>query len=78
MFRFAIRDVLWLMVVVGILCAWWLDRRPKAGERMVLRTNDIYVDGKGPVLEITEERRWIVPKWSREGQMAEAKRGRVR
>jgi len=26
MFRFTIRDVLWLTVVVGVLCAWWLDR----------------------------------------------------
>src|SRR5687768_8780765 len=25
MFRFTIRDVLWLMVVVGILVAWWID-----------------------------------------------------
>jgi hypothetical protein len=24
MLRFQIRDLLWLMVVVGILCAWWL------------------------------------------------------
>ena len=26
MFRFAIRDVLWLMVVVGVLIAWRMDR----------------------------------------------------
>jgi len=25
MFRFTIRDVLWLTVVVGVLAAWWLD-----------------------------------------------------
>jgi hypothetical protein len=25
MFRFTIRDVLWLTVVVGILATWWLD-----------------------------------------------------
>jgi hypothetical protein len=24
--RFTIRDVLWLMVVVALLTAWWLDR----------------------------------------------------
>ena len=24
MFRFTIRDVLWLMVVVGVCCAWWV------------------------------------------------------
>jgi hypothetical protein len=27
MFRFTIRDVLWLTVVVALLAAWWLDRR---------------------------------------------------
>jgi hypothetical protein len=25
MFRFTIRDVLWLMVVVGIGAGWWVD-----------------------------------------------------
>jgi hypothetical protein len=27
MFRFTIRDVLWLTVVVGMACGWWLDNR---------------------------------------------------
>ena len=27
MFRFTIRDVLWLMVVVGLGVGWWLDHR---------------------------------------------------
>src|SRR5262245_37349069 len=27
MFRFTIRDVLWLMVVVGTLTTWWIERR---------------------------------------------------
>jgi len=26
MFRFTIRDVLWLTVVVGLVCGWWIDR----------------------------------------------------
>jgi hypothetical protein len=26
MFRFTIRDVLWLMVVVGLAIGWWMDR----------------------------------------------------
>jgi hypothetical protein len=26
MFRFTIRDVLWLMVVLAVVVAWWLDR----------------------------------------------------
>ena len=29
MFRFTIRDVLWLTVVVGMGCAWWLGQRQK-------------------------------------------------
>src|SRR4026208_172408 len=31
MFRFTIRDVLWLMVVVAVCTAWWTDRRQIAG-----------------------------------------------
>jgi hypothetical protein len=27
MFRFTIRDVLWLTVLAAVCCAWWLDRR---------------------------------------------------
>jgi hypothetical protein len=27
MFRFTIRDVLWSMVVVGTVAAWWIERR---------------------------------------------------
>ena len=27
MFRFTIRDVLWLMVVVALVAAWWADHR---------------------------------------------------
>ena len=27
MFRFTIRDVLWLMVVVALVLGWWVDRR---------------------------------------------------
>ena len=27
MFRFTIRDLLWLMVVVGLAVGWWTERR---------------------------------------------------
>jgi hypothetical protein len=27
MFRFTIRDVLWLTVAVGLACGWWIDRQ---------------------------------------------------
>jgi hypothetical protein len=30
MFRFTIRDVLWLMVVVGLAVGWWTDSRRQA------------------------------------------------
>jgi hypothetical protein len=30
MFRFSIRDLLWLMVVVALGAAWWIDRRQLA------------------------------------------------
>jgi len=33
MFRFTIRDVLWLMVVVGLGVGWWVDRRFVDAER---------------------------------------------
>jgi hypothetical protein len=33
MFRFTIRDVLWLMVVVGLGAGWWADRSSVASER---------------------------------------------
>src|SRR5688572_1290969 len=33
MFRFTIRDVLWLMVVVGVSCAWLLSRQREAVQR---------------------------------------------
>jgi hypothetical protein len=30
MFRFTIRDVLWLTVVVALLVAWWLEHRSQS------------------------------------------------
>ena len=31
MFRFTIRDLLWLMVVVGMGCGWWIEHRRQKG-----------------------------------------------
>ena len=30
MFRFTIRDVLWLTVLVGLAVGWWVDHRSKS------------------------------------------------
>lgn len=35
MFRFTIRDLLWLMVVVGVFTSMWLDRRRINSENAV-------------------------------------------
>jgi hypothetical protein len=37
MFRFTIRDVLWLTVVVAMGAGWWVDHRHSAYEREVIR-----------------------------------------
>jgi len=37
MFRFAIRDLLWLMVVVGMALAWWMERAKDQNELALLR-----------------------------------------
>jgi len=37
MFRFTIRDLLWLMVVVGMGCIWLLDRRHLSAELAAMR-----------------------------------------
>jgi len=34
MYRFTIRDVLWLMVVVGLGVGWWLNHRQAAMSRL--------------------------------------------
>jgi hypothetical protein len=63
MFRFSIRDVLWLTVVVAVGCAWWNAERKKTAEMatlakcrqhaLILRGNLLhaqwrYVPGKAP------------------------------
>jgi len=37
MFRFTIRDVLWLMVVVAVSCGWYIEHRRKSAERIEYR-----------------------------------------
>ena len=45
MFRFTIRDVLWLTVVVALSIGWWLDHRQ-------LSVRDLFSAGSGGVAEI--------------------------
>jgi hypothetical protein len=48
MFRFTIRDLLWLMVVAGMGVGWWLTSRESTALRAqngeLLRQNNHYVD----------------------------------
>ena len=38
MFRFTIRDVLWLTVVVALAVSWWIDHRTLAPAANAFRT----------------------------------------
>ena len=39
MFRFTIRDVLWLTVLAAVLVAWWVDRERVAKREALAREN---------------------------------------
>jgi hypothetical protein len=39
MFRFTIRDLLWLMVVVGLAVGWWVERTRLTGMLAVTRNH---------------------------------------
>jgi len=45
LFRFTIRDVLWLTVVVALLVAWWLDRRTLAPDAKAFRKQQAIYPG---------------------------------
>ncbi len=40
MFRFTIRDVLWLTVVVGLAVGWWMDRRGLEKRAAKIKTDE--------------------------------------
>jgi hypothetical protein len=40
MFRFTIRDVLWLTVVVALAVAWWIEHRRTAHFQHLSRATD--------------------------------------
>ena len=47
-FRFTIRDLLWLTVVVAVLAAWWLDHR--------LTRYRIYISNDGQTMTVEDTR----------------------
>jgi hypothetical protein len=53
MFRFTIRDLLWLTVVVALGVAWWVDRRQQESE--ILRRASI---------ALPDRARWHYPIYS--------------
>ena len=68
MFRFTIRDVLWLMVVVGMAVGWW-DANQRALDRenaYKLWAVDIAIkhleEKTGEKLTVTKDGIWIVSK----------------
>jgi len=45
MFRFTIRDVLWLTAVVALLVAWWIDHRTLAPDAKAFRKQQVIYSG---------------------------------
>ena len=73
MFRFTIRDVLWLMVVVGLAVSWWIDNKrietmvgKLASERRLMEA-----DFKDRMTMLDEMQK------SRRGEVADAVRNRL-
>jgi len=51
MFRFTIRDVLWLMVVVGLAVGWWLERIRSQGQARRIASLEGEVQQVGVVIK---------------------------
>ena len=70
MFRFTLRDVLWLMVVVGLSLGWWAEHK-KVGQAPgqlktlidILASQDIsvslYADSVGAQGPLDDEKGWV-------------------
>jgi hypothetical protein len=72
MFRFTIRDVLWLTVVIAILCAWGLSyrhwsetNRLLAADRGDWLTRAIYLKA---MFKVMDKRDAIDVEWTRDGK----------
>ena len=44
MFRFTVRDLCWLMIVVALATAWWTERRQKDDWKINFRSSVIVLD----------------------------------
>ena len=65
-FRFTIRDLLWLTLVVALCAAWWLDHYRF---RLFLETTVVLegvpvgpAEGRGPQPEYLKEEKLLVPR----------------
>src|SRR5438874_11891681 len=66
MFRFTIRDVLWLMVVVSLIAGWWVDRSAAIKARIdcesrLRRIADYLHEVRGESLVWNEWETYVVP-----------------
>jgi hypothetical protein len=56
MFRFTVRDVLWLTVVVGMACGWFLSAHRSALQEVRVRATEYEIKQlKGRIDEIASE-----------------------
>ncbi len=62
MFRFTIRDVLWLTVVVALALGWWIERTSLSASRLAIRVRAI--DLQTALSNERERQRLEGPKWS--------------
>ena len=58
MFRFTIRDLLWLMVVVGCLLGWWIDRTTQSARTQERLDRQILM-----MDNLARQVDWIKPGW---------------
>jgi len=65
MFRFTIRDVLWLMVVVGIGIGWWLEYRRSPTRQLEFRASALEQAIKGHGFIVEHPSPFRVKVWNR-------------
>ena len=69
MYKFAIRDVLWLMVVIALLATRWVDSRAHQSEKAAAVKRQAAAETKyGDLLSKHNELKWHYTKWLAEGK----------